>query len=90
MSHTDERNTAPKGGGVQPKTLRATITIDMVAADYMEAGDHQRRLEAELDQIRRDYPDAWLIFSGRRPACEDEAPPRRGVLRRSGRLNDYE
>jgi hypothetical protein len=70
--------------------LRATISIDVDAADYLEAAEHQKRLETHLSTVRGDYPEAWIaVIERRRPAAD--APAHRRELRvRTGRLNAYE
>ena len=75
---------------VQPKVLRAIITVEMEACDYVEAADHQKQLVAALAVIHRDYPSAWLTLGGRHPRGDDQAGRRPRLLRQSGRLNEYE
>jgi hypothetical protein len=75
---------------VQPKVLRATITVEMEASDYVEAADHQKQLLAELARIRQDYPGAWLTLGGRHQRGDVHAGQRSRLLRQSGRLNEYE
>jgi hypothetical protein len=77
-------------GGISAKRLRATITIDVEAYDYLEAAEHQKKIEAQLSQVKGVYPDAWLVLSERRrPAAAGPAAPR-DLHARSGRLNVYE
>lgn len=52
--------------------LRAQITIDLNADDFVGAADHQRRIEELLQSVRRVYEEARLEFRERRPR-----PPRR-------------
>ncbi len=69
--------------------LRATINIDVDAVDYLEAGQHQKKLEALLGTLRADYPDASFTVSERRPPSQ--GPARRRDFRVStGKLNSYE
>jgi hypothetical protein len=69
--------------------LRATITIDVEAADYLEAAEHQKRLETHMAEIRADFPAASIVLNERRrPAAEPTEP--RKLYERSGRLNTYE
>jgi hypothetical protein len=42
--------------------LRATIVIDIDAADFVEAADHQRTIEGFLIDLKRNYGDAALDF----------------------------
>lgn len=74
--------------------LRAAITIDIEAADFVEAATHQRRLQALFDQVAAAYPAAEFQLrerrerAARRPA---EAEPE-GVTQLkhyTGKLNRY-
>ena len=76
--------------GIPPKTLRATITVDMEAGDYIEAAEHQALLQKVLAQIRQDYPGAWLTLGGRHKRGDAQPGRRPRLLRPSGRLNAYE
>jgi hypothetical protein len=79
-----------KSDAMPTKLLRATITIDVEALDYLEAADHQKRIEVHLAQVKEAYPDAWMVLSERRrPAASGPASPRK-LYMRSGRLNAYE
>jgi hypothetical protein len=72
------------------KLLRATITIDVEATDYLEAADHQKCIESHLAQVKSAYPDAWMVLSERRrPQASGPAAPRKLYLR-SGRLSAYD
>ena len=71
------------------KILRATITIDVEAADYQEAAQHERCIQSCIAQIRNDYPTAELTLIERRRPSEETAAPRRLHLR-SGQLKAYE
>ena len=42
--------------------LRATIVIDIDAADFVEAADHQRTIEGFLIDLKRNYGDAAVDF----------------------------
>jgi len=63
--------------------LRAQITIEVSALDYVEAAEHQRRAEALLEVVRAEYATAAFTFHHLRPRLTDEAktgdatPPRR-------------
>ena len=46
--------------------LRALITIDIDADDYVDAADHQRRLQTLIESIKADYPQAALQLRERR------------------------
>jgi hypothetical protein len=65
-------------------TLRAQITIEVSALDYVEAAEHQRRAEALLEVVRAEYATAGFTFHHLRPKLAGEAkagqavgPPRR-------------
>lgn len=56
--------------------LKATIVIDIDADDFVDAADHQRRIEAAVAKIHERYPRAWLDFReqrGRAAAAEDRS-----------------
>lgn len=46
--------------------LRAEITIDIQARDFVDAADHQRRLEQLFQSIQSEYSEANLILKERR------------------------
>jgi hypothetical protein len=46
--------------------LRACITVDIEAADYLEAASHQRRLQALFEAVAASYPEAEFQFRERR------------------------
>lgn len=64
-------------------TLRAQITIEVSALDYVEAAEHQRRAEALLEVVRAEYDTAVFTFHHLRPRLTGEtkaaeaAAPRR-------------
>lgn len=85
--------------------LRVTIVVDIDAADYLEAGEHQKKIERHLDAMKIDYPAASLSLRQRRPivaaplagrdynvAAAATRPSLRSVSAGvpSGRLNEYE
>ena len=61
--------------------LRAHITIDIDANDFIAAADHQRAVQAMLDQVQDLYPQAKLEFRERRDRTDvrprQESPPLR-------------
>ena len=70
--------------------LRATISIEVEAVDYLEAAEHQRRLEQHLSTVRADYPEAWIaVIERRRPTAPNPVNPRELKVR-TGRLHAYE
>lgn len=50
-----------------PIRLRATITIDIEADDYLEAQRARALIEAQFTEIRERHEDAGLEFRQRRP-----------------------
>ncbi len=50
--------------------LRAQITIDIDAQDFVEAADHQRRLEEMVRRIKEEYEHAALLLRERRERAE--------------------
>jgi len=69
--------------------LRAHITIDIDAADYLEAAEHQRKIETCLSSVKTDYPEAEVTVRERRGARPPK-PHVREVRVHSGRLRVYE
>lgn len=65
-------------------TLRAQITIEVAALDYVEAADHQKRAEALFAAVRTEYGAATFTFHHLRPRTKSgvaERPRRRGKTR---------
>jgi hypothetical protein len=50
--------------------LRAQITIDIDAQDFVEAADHQRRLEEMVRRIKEEYEHAALLLRERRERAD--------------------
>ena len=70
--------------------LRVAVTIDIEAADYLEAAEHQKRLEACLAGVKTAYPEVAVSIKERRgPRAANDSVPRRFHLQ-SGRLHAYE
>jgi len=46
--------------------LRAQFVVDVTAADYLQAADHQKRLGEFLAGLKLHYSDATLIIRERR------------------------
>jgi hypothetical protein len=46
--------------------LCGQISIELTVDDFIQAADHQRRLERLLADIRQTYPDARLAMRERR------------------------
>jgi hypothetical protein len=67
--------------------LCGQISVELTVDDFVEAADHQRRLEALLATIRASYPDATLAMRERRERRalpQASPPPRSALLRRYG------
>lgn len=67
--------------------LCGQISVELSVGDYIEAADHQRRLEDILRLVRDSYPEATLAMRERRqrkPLSLARAPgaPLAGALRR--------
>lgn len=73
--------------------LRAQISIDIEAADFVEAAEHQRMLETLLTDVRARYGDAVLDIRERRnrglPASDARPSVRRAYEPNTGRLHAY-
>lgn len=69
--------------------LWGQISVELEVGDYVEAADHQRRLEDILQQVRVAYPEARLAMRERRARRSTPGvralPPGVGP----GRLNAY-
>ena len=65
--------------------LRVTLVLDIPARDYIDAADHQQRIEEHLKALRTDYPQALLEIRDRKPT---HATPNRGAVR-TGKLHSY-
>ena len=71
--------------------LRAHSTIDIDAADFVSAAEHQRRVEQRLALVREDYAQANLELRERRERTDAPADQRPNKLTRpTGALNHYE
>ncbi len=71
-----------------PVKLLGQISVEITATDFVDAADHQRRLEQLLGQVREAYPQATLVIRERR-----ERKNRRGLDQppsaSTGKLNRY-
>jgi len=69
------------------------ITIDIDAADFVDAADHQKRIESLMDHLRNSYPAVELVFRERRQARGvGPSAERRGRARTAqptGKLKTY-
>jgi len=73
--------------------LRAEITIDLDAADFLEAAEHQRRIEQLIEAVRAEYRQASFAFRPRRGPRNKKNPAagRSDEIRHyTGRLHAYE
>ena len=86
-----QHSAIPRRDGVRDMRLRAVITIDIDAADFVDAADHQRRIESLLGAMRDSYADAALEFRERRQVRRGMSPghPPGGRLSSTGKLNSY-
>lgn len=69
--------------------LRVTISIDIDARDYLEAAEHQKKIESYLSSVQAEYPGAEILVKERR-GPRPESGASRAVRVRSGRLRAYD
>ena len=63
--------------------LRAQITVDISADDFVQAADHQSRLTKFVQELKSQYPEVQLIIRERRERKPDPAAsPNAQVLKR--------
>jgi hypothetical protein len=65
--------------------LSGQISVELNVDDYIEAADHQKRLEDILKLVRAAYPEATLAIRERRerkalPLSRAPRPPATGAL----------
>lgn len=75
--------------------LRAEITIDLDAADFLEAAEHQRRIETLIEAVRAEYSQAAFAFRPRRgprnkKKIDGAGVAAGGIRHYTGRLHAYE
>ena len=71
--------------------LRAQIVIDVDAEDFVEAAEHQVRIETFLREIKPAYPGVVVTFRERRAASAGRRESTTPVVRKpTGRLHRYE
>lgn len=58
-------------------TFRVQFTIEVVALDYIEAADHQKRAEVLFETVRAEYGAATFIFRQLRPHTRPRTTKRR-------------
>ncbi|GAA0528553.1 hypothetical protein FHS83_002323 [Rhizomicrobium palustre] len=51
--------------------LRAQITIDISAEDFVEAAEHQNKLARFVESLKSEYPNAEMIIRERRERRPD-------------------
>jgi hypothetical protein len=74
-----------------PVRLRAHITIDIEADDFVAAADHQRTVERVLAGLKSDYPQAILDFRERRVRTDARpAPVQTRPRQKTGAVHSYE
>jgi hypothetical protein len=88
MTQTLHRKASVRGSGEMK--IRAEIIIELNAADFIDAAEHQRRIEELHGAVAAAYPDAVLHLRERR---ERKIARRifepRPVLHQTGRVNEY-
>ena len=65
--------------------LRIDISIEIEAADFIEAASHQGAMQRHVETLREEYPQAVMTIKERRgprltPVKRPEKPRRSGVL----------
>jgi hypothetical protein len=70
-------------------TLRAQITIEVSALDYVEAAEHQRRAEALFAVVGAEYTSATFSFHHLRPKVASEAESGKAGANVTGRPRRY-
>ena len=71
--------------------MRANFLVEVEAADFIGAADHQRSIEALFDAVRAQYPSAKLSFKAVRETSPPRpTKPRTRQLMRTGNLSLYE
>lgn len=70
--------------------LRAQITIDLSADDFVAAADHQRRIEQLMHGIASQYSGATLEIKERRPFTKRRPVGTAPIKHYTGRLRVYE
>ncbi|KPF84285.1 hypothetical protein IP70_16270 [alpha proteobacterium AAP38] len=70
--------------------LKACINIEFHTENFVEAGEHQKRLIELLEEVQRHYPDSTLDLRElrNRTAANSGTAPRPPVTR-TGRLRPY-
>ena len=71
--------------------IKAVISVDIDARDYVDAADHQRAIETLIEGLRDAYPEAALTFKERRLSRRSpaSAPTGGAPVARTGRLSAY-
>jgi len=70
--------------------LRAQITIDLTADDFVCAADHQRRIESLMGAIKDVYQEAALEIRERRPRPERKLRRVDAMRHYTGAVDVYE
>jgi hypothetical protein len=76
---TQHRTITRASRGLRAMKLRAEIVIEIDAADYIAAADHQRSVQAIFNEVRTRYGGASLAFRQlreRRGAAHPSSPVR--------------
>ena len=70
--------------------LCGQISVELNVGDYVEAADHQKRLEDILRLVRAAYPDATLAMRERRQRKAMPLARAPGRAAATGALNRYD
>lgn len=70
--------------------LKACINIEFHTENFVEAGEHQKRLIELLEEVRRHYPESTLdLRELRNRTAANSANAPRPPVTRTGRLRPY-
>ncbi len=69
--------------------LKVCVTIPIEAQDFLEAGEHQKRLQEIIAPLLAAYPDAEVVVNRTRGPKDGLGRGTRRVHVPSGRMNQY-
>ena len=70
--------------------LRAELAVELEAADYATAADHQRRLETFVNAMKAEFGDVSFRLRERRVLARDKVRAEPRTRLSTGNLNDYD
>jgi hypothetical protein len=78
-----------KSSFIRSFNLRVTITISIEAEDFLEAAEHQKRLEESMTPLLEAYPSASVSVSRGRGVRGEALSPIRTARVHSGNVRRY-